>query len=59
MTQIIKLDNQYYLITLSNKLQIQQLLLKDTWSDEIRINLFELIDYKIGRTGYILDKIKL
>ncbi|CAK73451.1 unnamed protein product (macronuclear) [Paramecium tetraurelia] len=58
-TQIVKLDKQFYYLTLTNKLKLEQILCKDKWEDELDIQLKELINYSIGRTGYIIDIIKL
>ncbi|CAD8151080.1 unnamed protein product [Paramecium octaurelia] len=58
-TQIVKLDKQFYFLTLTNKLKLEQILCKDKWEDELDIQLKELINYSVGRTGYIIDIIKL
>ncbi|CAD8063673.1 unnamed protein product [Paramecium sonneborni] len=58
-TQIVKIENQFYFLTLTNKLKLEQIFCKDKWEDELDIQLKELINYSIGRTGYIIDIIKL
>ncbi|CAK65967.1 unnamed protein product (macronuclear) [Paramecium tetraurelia] len=58
-TQIIKIDKQFYFLTLTNKLKLEQIFCKDKWEDELDIQLKDLINYSVGRTGYIIDIIKL
>ncbi|CAD8166002.1 unnamed protein product [Paramecium pentaurelia] len=58
-TQIVKIDKQFYFLTLTNKLKLEQIYCKDKWEDELDIQLKDLINYSVGRTGYIIDFIKL
>ncbi|CAD8066877.1 unnamed protein product [Paramecium sonneborni] len=59
LTQIVKIDQQFYYLTLSNKLQLKQVFGRDQWEDELDIQLKQLINYSVGRTGYIIDLIEL
>ncbi|CAD8062964.1 unnamed protein product [Paramecium sonneborni] len=59
LTQIVKIDQQFYYLTLSNKLHLKQVFGRDLWEDELDIQLKQLINYSVGRTGYIIDLIEL
>ncbi|CAD8059744.1 unnamed protein product [Paramecium primaurelia] len=59
LTQVVKIDKQFYYLTLSDKLQLKQVFGKDLWEDQLEIQLKQLINYTVGRTGYIIDLIEL
>ncbi|CAK75839.1 unnamed protein product (macronuclear) [Paramecium tetraurelia] len=59
LTQVVKIDQQFYYLTLTDKLQLKQIFGKDLWEDQLEIQLKELINYNVGRTGYIIDLIEL
>ncbi|CAD8056977.1 unnamed protein product [Paramecium primaurelia] len=59
LTQVVKIEKQFYYLTLSNKLKLKQVFGKDLWEDEFDIELKQLINYSVGRTGYIIDLIEL
>lgn len=36
-TQIVKIENQFYFLTLTNKLKLEQIFCKNKWEDELDI----------------------
>ncbi|CAD8155176.1 unnamed protein product [Paramecium octaurelia] len=59
LIQIVKIDKQFYYLTLSDKLQLKQVFGKDLWEDELEIQLKQYINFSVGRTGYMIDLIEL
>ncbi|CAK75590.1 unnamed protein product (macronuclear) [Paramecium tetraurelia] len=59
LIQIVKIDKQFYYLTLSNKLQLKQVFGKDLWEDELDIQLKNFLNFSVGRTGYMIDLIEL